>query len=115
LLKVAVICDSPLLEKSIKNFLKEYITPLGICDFVISDKKRELHKPIFYIGNHENSDLKKPFSKSTLLLKLEKFYDSGFYVQKEGDIDVLKQRITAITDRFLEDIFRELDSFAKHS
>lgn len=114
-MKIALICDSPLLEKSMKNFLGEYIAPLGSCDFVVSDKKRELHKPIFYISNDDDAHLKKPFSRATLMLKLEKFFDSGFTGEGAGDIEALKQRITIITDRFLDEIFKELDSFAKHS
>lgn len=115
-MKIAIICDSPLLEKSMKNFLREYVAPLGSCDFVISDKKRELHKPIFYISNNDDGHLKKPFSRATLMLKLEKFFDSGLNNDKNVyDIERLKQRISAITDRFLDEIFKELDSFAKHS
>lgn len=112
-MKIAVLCDSPLLEKTLKNFLGNNVTPLGSCDFVVSDKKRELHKPVFIIGNDEDADLHKPFSRSSLMLKLEKFYDNGYEEEGSHDIDILKKRITTITDRFLEEIYRELDKFAK--
>jgi predicted ribosome quality control (RQC) complex YloA/Tae2 family protein len=107
-LKIALACQSMLLEKSLEIFLKGYITPYKQCDFVISDKNIEIDKPIFYIAD-EKSDLVLPFSKSTLMLKIEKFYDSKFKKEpkvktKKVDTKKLEKEITKLTDNFRNDL-----------
>jgi hypothetical protein len=61
-MKVKVDCKSPLLEYSLKYFLKEYLDENGI---VITD---DPEKDGLLIGK----DITKPFTKTTLLLQLEK-------------------------------------------
>lgn len=107
-MKIALACQSILLEKSLEIFLKDYIVAYKQCDFVISDKDIEMDKPLFRIGN-KNSDLITPFSKSTLMLKVENFYDA-LHEQKDKKIDLnidineLEDKITKLTDNFREDL-----------
>jgi len=106
--KIALACQSVLLEKSLEIFLKSYIAPYKQCDFVISDKEIEIDKPLFYIAT-ENSDLIMPFSKSSLMLKVESFYDTLFKKTTEEkiekiDIDMLEEKITKLTDSFRKDL-----------
>ncbi len=61
-MKVQIDCDSPLLQETLEIFLKEYIAKNGI---VISDNPK---KGEIIIGQ----DIKKPFTKTSLLLQLEK-------------------------------------------
>jgi signal-transduction protein with cAMP-binding, CBS, and nucleotidyltransferase domain len=65
-LKVNIQCDSPLLQKSLEYFLKDYIDPNGV---IITDNPQ---KEGIVIGK----DIVKPFSKSSLLLQLEKLIDT---------------------------------------
>ena len=88
-MKIALACQSVLLEKSLEIFLKSYITPYKQCDFVISDKEIEIDKPLFQIAN-DDSDLVMPFSKSALILKVEN--------------NELEQKITKLTDNFRDDL-----------
>jgi len=114
-LKIALACQSILLEKSLGVFLKSYIVPYKQCDFVISDKKIEIDKPLFYIAAEE-ADLILPFSKTNLILKIEKFYD--FLFEKESkekflkEIKVstkdLKEKITKLTDTFRDDLLKTI-------
>ena len=69
-MKVAVVCQSLLLSKALHSFLGELIVPYKQCDFVISDKKIELDKPIFHISTLEG-ELLIPFSKSTLWRRIQ--------------------------------------------
>jgi len=62
-MKIKVDCDSPLLQESLEIFLKEFISEDGV---VISDNPQ---KGDIIIGE----DIKKPFSKTSLLLQLEQF------------------------------------------
>jgi hypothetical protein len=79
--KVAIICDSLLLKRSLEKFLKDMVVPYKNCDIVITDRKIKIDKPIILVGH--DGDIKVPFSKSNLLMELEKFY---FEKQKEPDI-----------------------------
>ena len=57
------------------------VVPYKNCDIVITDRKIKIDKPIILVGH--DGDIKVPFSKSNLLMELEKFY---FEKQKEPDI-----------------------------
>ena len=72
MLKVCVLCDSVLLEVALKKFLKNYITTYKECDIVLSDKKINVKKTLLIVGQ-KNAYIKKPFTRSSLILKLEKF------------------------------------------
>jgi peptide subunit release factor 1 (eRF1) len=60
-MKVKIECDSPLLQKTLEYFLKDYISQNGV---VITDNPE---KEGLIIGK----DIVKPFTKTTLLLQLE--------------------------------------------
>ncbi len=61
-MKVKIDCDSPLLDFTLKRFLKDYISDEGV---VITDNPE---KDGIVIGK----DITKPFTKTSLLLQLEK-------------------------------------------
>ncbi len=71
-MKVAVTCESPLLQRSLELFLDKDLSPMKSCDIVITDHKLDIDKKSVYISNASDADLKKPFSKSQLMLVLEK-------------------------------------------
>ena len=107
-MKIALACQSILLEKSLEIFLKSYIAPYKQCDFVISDREIEIDKPLFCIAA-ENSDLILPFSKSSLMLKVENFYDSLLEAEQnnnivKSDTKEIEEKITKLTDNFRDDL-----------
>ncbi len=61
-MKVRINCDSPLLQESLEIFLKDFLSKDGV---IISDNAK---KGDIIIGR----DIKKPFTKTSLLLQLEK-------------------------------------------
>jgi len=61
-MKVKINCDSPLLQETLEIFLKPYIDENGVT---ISDNPQ---KGEIIIGK----DIKKPFTKTSLLIQLEK-------------------------------------------
>lgn len=73
-MKIALICDSLLLDRSLEMYLKEYLTSYKMCDFVVATQPVESQKPVFLIGNMEGAHLKIPFTKELLLKELESFY-----------------------------------------
>lgn len=76
-MKVAIQCDSPLLQRSLELFLDGHLSSLRQCDILIRDKDiRDEQHPTFVIGVGETSDLIKPFSKAQLLHALNQKFDS---------------------------------------
>ena len=61
-MKVKIECKSPLLQKSLEYFLQEYIDENGV---LITD---DFEKDGIIIGK----DIKKPFTKTSLILQLQK-------------------------------------------
>ena len=117
-MKIALACQSLLLEKSLKLFLKNFIYPYKQCDFVISDRHIEIDKPLFYIAS-ENSDLNIPFSKSSLLLQIEKFHETLTKMNEEEqslhvnkvDLKDLEQKITKLTDDFRDNLVHVIKDY----
>lgn len=117
-MKIAIVCQSLLLSKALKTFLAEMIVSYKQCDFVISDKKIELDKPVFYLSSAEGNILI-PFSKSTLLIELDKFHQQ--LLMHQGTIDVftdlpsktqlLEEKITELTDKFRVDLIQTLRNY----
>lgn len=75
-MKIALICDSLLLDRSLEMYLKEYLTSYKLCDFVVATQPVESQKPIFLIGDFEGANLKIPFTRELLLQELDTFYQS---------------------------------------
>jgi hypothetical protein len=109
-MKIALACDSLLLSKSLEIFLKKYIVTYKKCDFVISDRKLGLDKPEFVISD-ELSNLQRPFSQSSLMIELDKFYrqlrgdfkDDSSEKDKKED---LKKKIDFLTQKFSDDLYK---------
>ncbi|WP_024955147.1 hypothetical protein [Sulfurospirillum arcachonense] len=110
-MKIALACQSVLLEKSLEIFLKNYLSPYKQCDFVISDSHIEIDKPLFFISS-DDSDLNIPFSKSSLIMAIEKFYstmneqniEKNVNMVKKIDINELEEKITKLTNNFRDDL-----------
>ena len=74
MMKVAIECRSPLLQKSLENFLDGHLSSPHSCDLLLSDEDLPDRENVLRIGSDEDADIIKPFSKSQLFLKLEQFY-----------------------------------------
>lgn len=72
-MKIALICDSLLLDRSLEMYLKEYLTSYKLCDFVVATQPMESQKPVFLIGDFEGANLKIPFTREILMQELESF------------------------------------------
>jgi hypothetical protein len=106
-LKVAVVCDSVLLKKSLELFLRGKLSDFASADVVISDRNFECEKPILLVGNSNNCDIKKPFGKVKLISLLEN-YENDVKVKKE----ILEPKTKSVqsSDKSMED---QLDSLLK--
>ncbi|MBN2815513.1 MAG: hypothetical protein JXQ67_02435 [Campylobacterales bacterium] len=129
-MKIAVECQSPLLQKSLEIFLSKYLSSAKKCDLLIRDTKCLEDKRCFYIASNEGADLLKPFSKSQLILALEKRYKELYkdtkvavkernesWSEEEGfreeslDFSILEKRIDTLTQEYKENILRAIKAF----
>ncbi|SFV70114.1 JHP0747 family [hydrothermal vent metagenome] len=120
-MKVAVACQSPLLQKSLEIFLGRYLSSLKRSDIIIRDELcLEEEERCFYIASDEKADLVKPFSKAQLILALERKYKElqakttspkQESVQESMDFTLLEQRIEALTKEYQANILRTIKAF----
>jgi len=120
-MKIAVECKSPLLQKSLELFLERYLTTSSRCDIVVRDVECLNDSRCFYIGTGEKVDLIKPFSKSQLILALEKRYDDSKPQQDTAvpeseqnetlDFSILEKRIEFLTQEYQSNILRAVKAF----
>ena len=121
-MKIAVECKSPLLQKSLELFLERYLSSLKQCDIVVRDSECMDDVRCFSIANTQHSDMMKPFSKSQLLIELEKKYNVLYkctimeqkVINKETDpidFNILEKRIQLLTQEYQENIIRAVKAF----
>ena len=123
-MRVAVECQSPLLQKSLELFLSNYLSASKKCDIIIRDEACLGDERCFYVGSEADADLQKPFSKSQLVLALEKRYESLYGAQDEAkeikkeyeeeesmDFSILEKRIEFLTQEYQANILRAVKAF----
>jgi len=72
-MKVAVRCESLLLQRSLEIFLHDRLSSIRQCDVVIRDRTVEEDPyTTLLIGSSKEADLVKPFSRSQLVMMIEK-------------------------------------------
>ena len=106
-MKYKIECKSLLLQKALEEFLKEYLSDDGV---VISDEKGDI-----IIGK----DIKKPFSKSQLLLQLERIKPKKNVLKtKKGleiDMSIFDELIeTPKKESFEEKLDKLIDEFSNN-
>jgi len=115
-MKIALVCQSLLLSRSLKSFLKESVVSYKQCDFVISDKKIELDKPIFFMSHTDDGHLQIPFSKASLYLALDAF-EQSLHVKDNPKIlnriehDFLEEKIASLTEKFRQELVQTLRDY----
>jgi len=120
-MKLALYCKSILLEKSLRKILGQYIVPKERAEILITDRKigKEFTDlPVFRIGYNDNgADLKKPFSRSQLMIKLEEKYKTvkqkRDFVSIIEDEMTLEKEIDALAKKFANDLLKIFKKYNK--
>lgn len=112
MVKVCIMCKSILLESALKNILKNHVTTFSECDVVLTDQNLKIDRPYLFISTDQNSDIKKPFTHSSLMLQLEKFTKmnrpSSTMLPKELEVRIesltrdFTHRLTSIISEYYE-------------
>ena len=126
-MRVAVQCESPLLQRSLELFLDGHLSALKQCDVVIRDKRIDDDtRPTLLISSAADADLVKPFSRSQLMLALEQMIKMEDTVQqaaavtqekectdtgKPMDFEILQKRIEMLTQEYQHNILKAVRAF----
>ncbi|MGA9047345.1 hypothetical protein [Sulfuricurvum sp.] len=124
-MKVAIQCDSPLLQRSLELFLEGQLSSIRQCDILIRDKEiRDENRLTFIIGSSESFDLIKPFSKAQLLHALAQKVESLKHAptdtmeetfvpaEEEGvSFEVLERHIEKLTREYQANILKAIRAF----
>ncbi len=122
-MKVAVVCESPLLQKSLELFLGKHLSSLKQCDLVLRDKKVMDSHHCLLISDSDDADIKKPFSKTQLYIALDNFYQKLENIQEiqsgvqdlemdeTKDIKLLEERIDQLTAEYKSSVMRAVRAF----
>lgn len=118
-MKVAVECQSPLLQKSLELFLSKYLSSMKQCDIVVRDTECLNDERCFYISIDKEADLVKPFSKSQLILALESRYATldkpelvnSSVKDEKISFDILEKRIDYLTKEYQQNIINAVKAF----
>ncbi|WRF80195.1 dihydroneopterin aldolase [Helicobacter pylori] len=70
-MKIFLSCKSLLSQKSLEFYLSDCLSPMEVCDFVLSDDETlEINKPLCFI----EECLRKPFTKQSVKEDVKNFY-----------------------------------------
>ncbi|WP_300366391.1 hypothetical protein [Hydrogenimonas sp.] len=108
-MNIALNCHSVLIEKSLRKFLKHQLVAEHDADILITDHHMVSEKPLLRIGMDPDADLKKPFSRSQLMIKLEEKIEESsnkkiveaFTVEEE---ESLEEKIERATRLFVDEL-----------
>lgn len=129
--KVAVQCESPLLQRSLESFLSGHLSSLKQCDVVIRDRRVDDGHTMLYVGSSADADLVKPFSRSQLMMALEQLFKDETTVQEikeltdaieamepaevsradKMDFTILEKRIEMLTQEYQTNIIKAVRAF----
>ncbi|WP_299328086.1 hypothetical protein [uncultured Helicobacter sp.] len=105
-MKIAVICESELLQKSLEMYLKDFLAPLEECEFVVSDYQSCDMKPVCLVGSGSGTHVKTPFTQESLLANCKVFYAT--YCQPElKALSPKDSKIFIQIDLLIEETLRE--------
>ena len=94
-MKYKIICSSPLLQYTLEYFLKEYLSNDGV---IITDNKN-------IDGILIGKDIKKPFTKSSLILQLEKIsFTKSNTSEKNLENLTFEEKLEKLIDKFKKDL-----------
>lgn len=107
-MKIALVCNSVLLNEALKIFLKPYLTNLKDANIVVSDQKLDIDKPVFIINNTKHAHLQKPFSMSHLIIAIENFYKENKVMDKYSfeDDKVLQYELEVLVKDFTDKLYK---------
>lgn len=122
-MKVAIQCESPLLQRSLELFLEGNLSSQRHCDIIVRDHETQDEENLsLLIGTSETSDLIKPFSKAQLYhaiqqkldgLKNPPSEDNAIAIAEEEGVsfEILERHIEKLTREYQANILKAVRAF----
>lgn len=125
-MRVAIQCDSPLLQRSLELFLEGHLSSRRHCEIIIRDRPiRDDEYPTLFISSDPAADLVKPFSKAQLFealhLSLQKVYEVPTATTEESAVEssnedrvgfeILEHHIEKLTREYQTNILKAVRAF----
>ncbi|MCX6074364.1 MAG: hypothetical protein NTY39_08605 [Campylobacterales bacterium] len=124
-MKVAIQCESPLLQRSLELFLEGHLGSLRHCDIVVRDHIVPHDKRLsLLIGTSGDVDLLKPFSKGELFRRLQEKINltkdeilinecsvSHDEIEEKVSSDILERHIEKLTQEYQANILKAIKAF----
>ena len=131
-MKVAVQCESPLLQRSLERFLAPHLSTLKQCEVVVRDRPSvDDAVPSLLISNELEGALPKPFTRSQLMLALEQLvgkkqqvseaaalaasFDDPLPAESElaapSEFALLEKRINQLTEEYRLNVLNAVRAF----
>ena len=100
-MKYKIVCSSPLLQYTLEYFLKDYLSNNGV---IITDNEN-------IDGILIGKDIKKPFTKSSLILQLEKISFTKSNSEKKVTFE---EKLENLINQFKQDLINLIkEQYAK--
>jgi hypothetical protein len=109
-MKIALKCNSRLLESALEYYLKDFISDESDANFIITDQLFHSLKPLFLISKDESANLHSPFTKKMLFDAIERFYyQISDKSEEEREIEAHLSMIQKRKDAKLKKILSKID------
>ncbi|WRA96113.1 dihydroneopterin aldolase [Helicobacter pylori] len=99
-MKIFLSCKSLLIQRSLEFYLSDCLSPVEVCDFVLSDDETlEINKPLCFIEEY----LRKPFTKQSVKEDVKNFYRALKTSEKCEEIKFSKeQKIQQLLEEYTQ-------------
>lgn len=112
-MKICIMCESTLLQKSLEYYLQEYLTSYTESEFIISDIALQIEKPVCLLDSTNNTHIKKPFTPVSLFKDLQSFYHT--HIKKNtishiipSELDLQDPKIQTKIDHLLQEFSKQI-------
>ncbi len=101
-MKICIMCNSTLLQKSLEYYLSEFLCDLAECDFIIADMHIDAQKPVCVISSVPNANIFKPFTPISLFRGIQEFYHTNIKNPNNDPLSLLPKELLNIKDPKLQ-------------
>ena len=101
-MKICIMCESTLLQKSLEYYLSEFLCSFQESEFIISDTQISVPKPLCLIDSTKKSHIHKPFTPISLFKDIQEFYHTKVKKNKTIIPNLLSQDLLNIKDSRLQ-------------
>lgn len=101
-MRICIMCNSTLLQKSLEYYLGEFLCDFAECDFIIADMYIDVPKPVCVIDSTPQANIFKPFTPISLFRGIQEFYHTRIKNPNANPLSLLPKELLNIKDPKLQ-------------